>query len=67
VANTPEQIDAAGQYFYETTQKLIDLHSYTFVGGKVKSIDLVRDVLRAVPIHWVATQLVRGFELFSLL
>jgi hypothetical protein len=61
VADTPEQVDAIGQYFYETTQRLINRYSYTLVGGKVKSVDLVRDVLRAVPIHWVAIQVVRGY------
>jgi hypothetical protein len=66
VADTPEQVDAAGQYFYEMTRTLIDRRSYSLVGGKVKSIDIVRDVLKAVPIHWVATQVVRR-TLFPLL
>jgi len=62
LANTPEQFEATTKFFYETTKKLIQRHSYTLIGGKTNSIDIVRDVLKAVPIQWVATQ-VAGIEL----
>jgi linoleate 10R-lipoxygenase len=51
-------VDDIGKYFYETTKKLIVGHSFTLVGGKVAGVDLVKHVLRVVPVLWVATDLV---------
>jgi hypothetical protein len=61
LANTPEQFEATSKFFYETTKKLIARHSYTLIGGKTNSIDIVRDVLKAVPVQWVATQVVSTY------
>jgi linoleate 10R-lipoxygenase len=65
IADTQEKIDSVAKYFYDTTRMLIARHSYTLVGGQRKSVDIVRDVLKAVPIHWVATQLVRISDRFG--
>jgi len=57
IAGTPEQADSLAKFFYDTTRTLISRNSYASVGGEQMSVDIVRDVLRVVPIHWVATQL----------
>ncbi|KDR80737.1 hypothetical protein GALMADRAFT_1103751 [Galerina marginata CBS 339.88] len=57
VLSSPELLDGIGRYFYESTKKLINANSYNLVGGKVTGIDLVRQVLRILPVYWVATDL----------
>ncbi|KAF8634588.1 hypothetical protein AX17_004177 [Amanita inopinata Kibby_2008] len=47
-----------GQYFYDTTRKLIETSSFTLVGGKVRGVDIVRQVLKVVPVYWVASDVV---------
>lgn len=32
--------------------------AFKLVGGKVAGVDVVRQVLRFLPVHWVATDLV---------
>jgi hypothetical protein len=54
-------LEGIGEYFYETTKKLISENSFTLVGGKVAGVDVVRQVLQFVPVHWVATDLVGNF------
>ncbi|EDR13977.1 linoleate diol synthase [Laccaria bicolor S238N-H82] len=62
LSGSPELVDDIGKYFYETTKKLIVDNSFTLVGGKVAGVDLVKHVLRVVPVLWVATDLA-GIEL----
>ena len=49
-------------YFYEKTRELITLKSYSLTDKNIKFVDIVRDVLRYVPLHWAATELVCKFE-----
>jgi hypothetical protein len=56
--NSPDLVEEIGKFFYDTTKKLIASESYTHVGGKICGVDLVRQVLREVPIHWAAIDLV---------
>ena len=58
LAETPEQVAAITEFFYETTKGLIAKDSYKLVGGKGSALDIVRDVFRVVPIRWVAIQVV---------
>ena len=58
VLNSKDLVEQIGHFFYESTQKYIVSESYTLVGGKTSGVDLVRQVLRVVPICWVATDLV---------
>ena len=58
VLNSPDLVEEIGKYFYDTTKKFIASESYTHVGGKICGVDLVRQVLREVPIHWAAIDLV---------
>lgn len=55
---SPDLTAGIANYFYETTKKLIGANSFTLVGGKVGGIDIVRQVLRIIPVHWAATDLV---------
>ena len=58
VLNAPDLVVEIGKFFYDTTKKFISSETYTYVGGKLCGVDLVRQVLRVVPIYWVAIDLV---------
>ena len=58
VLNSTDLVEQIGKFFYDTTKKFIVSESYTLVGGKISGVDLVRQVLRVVPIYWVAIDLV---------
>ncbi|EKM81762.1 hypothetical protein AGABI1DRAFT_90139 [Agaricus bisporus var. burnettii JB137-S8] len=62
LSGSPKLVDSIGRYFYETTQKLILENSFTFVGGETFGIDLIKYVIREVPVHWAATD-VAGIQL----
>jgi linoleate 10R-lipoxygenase len=57
LAGTPEASKHIGQFFHDKTRELIGIHSYKLVGGKVNAVDIVRDVLNVVPLHWAAAEL----------
>ncbi len=42
------------QFFHDKTRDLIQKNSYTLVGGKIQVVDLVRDVLKLLPVYWAA-------------
>ena len=58
LADSPEAVDNIGAFFYENTLQLINSNSYFLVGKKSYGIDIVRDVLRIVPILWAASAIV---------
>jgi len=58
VLSSPDLVAGIGEYFYENTKKLIEDHCYSFVNKDVSGVDLVRCVLRALPVTWAATELV---------
>ena len=53
------------KHFAERVGKVIDIHSYYLSGNKSKFID-ISTVLRMIPIHWIANEIVCA-ELKSLL
>jgi cytochrome P450 len=55
-------IDQVGQYYYKMTRKLLEENSFPFVGGKTRGVDVVRHVLKVVPVYWAATE-VAGIKL----
>ncbi|KAF9454341.1 linoleate diol synthase [Macrolepiota fuliginosa MF-IS2] len=57
LSGSPDLVNSIGRYFYETTQKLILENSFTLVGGNTFGVDLVKHVIRAVPVIWAATDL----------
>lgn len=63
---SPAEAGKIAQYFYERTRKLIIAKSYSLANKEVKYVDIVRDVLRYVPLYWTATELVCDLLLFCL-
>ena len=51
-------MESIGHYFYDTTQELIAQNSFTLVGGSSFGVDLIKYVIRLVPVHWAASDLV---------
>ncbi|KAF5387399.1 hypothetical protein D9757_005780 [Collybiopsis confluens] len=51
---SPEASEELSKFFYSKTQELIKSNSFNLSGSKTRSVNLVRDVLKAVPIHWAA-------------
>jgi cytochrome P450 len=49
-----ESLDKTGAYFRDTTRKLMNSQAFTLVGGKTCVVDIVRDVLKVVPLLWAA-------------
>lgn len=43
------------QFFYDKTRALMQSESYSLVGVKTRSLDIVRDVLKYIPIHWASS------------
>ncbi|KZT10132.1 linoleate diol synthase [Laetiporus sulphureus 93-53] len=43
------------EYFYQKTQLLMQRESYTSVGTSTRNVDIVRDVLKYIPIHWASS------------
>lgn len=67
ILGTQDQSDQIVDYFYEKTRELIKLKSYSLTDKNIKYVDIVRDVLRFLPVHWAATSLVREFEMLMLI
>ncbi|KAG1795206.1 heme peroxidase [Suillus plorans] len=57
LAPSPEAISAIGTYFNNKTKELIELHSFTLIGSNTRGVNIVRDVLKYVPLHWAATEI----------
>lgn len=58
LANSPEAIAKIGKFFYDTTLQLITASSFSLVGKKTHGVDIVRDVLKLVPVYWAAADIV---------
>lgn len=54
LAGTSEASAELTKFFFEKTQELIKSNSFNLSGSKTRSVNLVRDVLKLVPIHWIA-------------
>ncbi|KAG2157761.1 heme peroxidase [Suillus bovinus] len=57
LAPSPEAISAIGTYFNSKTKELIELHSFSLIGTNTRAVNVVRDVLKYVPLHWAATEI----------
>lgn len=58
LTNSAESTAKIGKFFYDTTRQLIASSSFTLVGKKTHGVDIVRDVLKLVPVHWAAADIV---------
>ena len=54
----PDQSEKIAQYFQEKTRKLMVSKSFTVSNKGINMVDIVRDVLRFMPLHWAATEVV---------
>ncbi|KAF9240684.1 heme peroxidase [Melanogaster broomeanus] len=59
----PEAIDKIGQYFYKKTSELIGASSCPLIGQNTKTLNVVHDVLRLVPIYWACDPKLPGITL----
>lgn len=59
LAPSPEAIEKIGQYFYKKTAELISTVSCPLINSNTRSVNIV-DVLKLVPVHWAASEIVRG-------
>ena len=58
LADSPETINDIGAFFYKHTLELVQSKSYPLVGKESYGVDIVRDVLKVVPILWGASTIV---------
>ncbi|KAG8894697.1 hypothetical protein FRB99_001047 [Tulasnella sp. 403] len=49
-----QAFEAYGEFYRDTTARLIEEKSFSLVGKGTRSVDIVRDVLNLVPVHWVS-------------
>lgn len=61
IANSPDSVSKIEKFFFDTTRELIKSASYPSIVGKTQNVNIVRDVLKYVPLHWAATEIV-GFS-----
>ena len=59
LAPSPEAVSAIGTFFYNKTKELIEEHTFSLIGKKTRAVNIVRDVLKFVPLHWAAVEIVR--------
>lgn len=52
LVGSPGAEDDIKEFFYEKTRELMLRESCQSVGSSVHTVDIVRDVLKVVPIHW---------------
>ncbi|KIP10018.1 hypothetical protein PHLGIDRAFT_101881 [Phlebiopsis gigantea 11061_1 CR5-6] len=50
----PGSADAIAQFFYDKTRETVVAEAWTLVNQTVKSVDIVRDVLRYLPLYWAS-------------
>jgi linoleate 10R-lipoxygenase len=55
---TPAAAEELIQYFYQQTRDLIQTKSFSMTGAGKLNVDVVQDVLKYVPVHWVMTEIV---------
>jgi hypothetical protein len=58
LAPSPEAISKICSYFYNGTRELIEQTSFPLVGENTRAVNIVRDVLKYVPLRWAATEVV---------
>ena len=49
-----DSLDATGKWFFEKTLELVKGNSQAFIGNKKHYVDVVKDVFRLIPVHWVS-------------
>ncbi|KAG6381666.1 heme peroxidase [Boletus reticuloceps] len=57
LAPSPEAIEKIGQYFYKKTAELISAASCPLINSNTKSVNIVADVLKLIPVYWAASEI----------
>ncbi|KAG8925416.1 hypothetical protein FRC02_009696 [Tulasnella sp. 418] len=52
-----EAMQRLARFYREKTTELINRKSFALIGKNTRSINIVRDVINLVPVHWVSTQI----------
>lgn len=52
-------------YFAKKTEELIKSKSFDHVGKGVRYVDIVRDVINLVPVHWISQEIVGLVDPFT--
>ncbi|KAF8513572.1 heme peroxidase [Hysterangium stoloniferum] len=52
---TPVANAKHGQYYYDKALELVADKSYSGVGVTTRTVDIVREVLNSIPLHWITT------------
>ncbi|KAF9004668.1 heme peroxidase [Cyathus striatus] len=50
-------LDDLGSYFVKKTEELLSSKSFTKVDSAAKSVDIVKDVINLIPVHWISQQI----------
>ena len=54
---TTDDSDVIGKFFHEKTRSLLSSRSFVLADKEVLNVDIL-DVLKAVPLHWVMSEVV---------
>ena len=54
LTSAPGSADQVARFFYEKTREMMVSEAWTLVNQTVKSVDVVRDVLKLLPIYWAS-------------
>jgi len=57
LAPSPDAIEKIGQYFHKKTAELITASSCPLINTNTRSVNIVRDVLKLVPVYWAASEI----------
>lgn len=55
-----------GSYFAKKTQALVKSNAFSKVGTEVNFVDVVKDVINLLPIHWISQEIVRSYFVATL-
>ncbi|OAX33207.1 heme peroxidase [Rhizopogon vinicolor AM-OR11-026] len=53
---SPQAASKICAYFHDKTKELMEQRSFPLIGEKTRAINVVRDVLKSLPLHWAATE-----------
>lgn len=63
LTSAPSSADQIAEFFYKKTREMMVSEAWTGVGKTTKSVDIVRDVLKYVPIYWASEVVSACFQL----
>jgi len=49
-----------GSYFAKKTQALVKSKAFSKVGTEVNFVDVIKDVINLLPIHWISQEIVKS-------